>query len=195
MAGKIGQKVFSEKISVTDDWTHSATVHLPFDIEGSLRKTVSLINRGVAEGVVHDLDSAGKAGVESTGHGYPDYSWGMIPLNLSMANGSKPVSRMIAETEDGLLVTRLHYVNPVNRREGIFTALTKDGFFRIRDGKVVGAAKNMRFTAGVFDIFNNVLDVSADREKTRWWYPLTCYYLPAIKIGDFPLNLSASSGI
>ena len=191
LCGKFGQKIFSEKLSIIDDWTDSHTIHLPFDMEGSMRQVVPIINKGVATSVVHDFSSASKLGVASTGHAYPAASWGMIPLNLVVSSGEKPLEQLISETENGLLVTRLHYVNPVNRNQGVFTALTKDGLMRISDGKLVGSAKNMRFTASVFDIFSNIIDISSNREKTKWWYPMTSYYMPALKISDFPFVATA----
>lgn len=193
LTDKFGQKVFSEKISIVDDWTHSNTLPVPFDVEGAPRTVVPIITKGVAEGVVHDLASAAKAGVTTTGHATGPMSWGLVPHNLIMANGAKSLEQMIAETENGLLVTRFHYVNPVNRREGILTGLTKDGLFHVRNGEIVGAAKNMRFTENMFDVLTNVIDVSAERERTKWWYPFTSYYLPALKVSDFHFSAKTES--
>lgn len=193
LTDKFGQKVFSEKISIVDDWTNSNTLSLPFDVEGAPRTVVPIITKGVAEGVVHDLTSAAKAGVATTGHATGPSSWGLVPHNLIMANGTKSLEQMIAETENGLYVSRFHYVNPVNRREGILTGLTKDGLFHIKNGKIVGAAKNMRFTENMFDVFTNVIDVSVERERTKWWYPFTSYYLPALKVANFHFSAKTES--
>ncbi|NLW16534.1 MAG: hypothetical protein GX033_02615, partial [Firmicutes bacterium] len=110
LTGKFGQKVFSEKISIRDDWTDSNTLPIPFDLEGAPKRVVPIITKGVAEGVVYDLESAAKAGVETTGHATGPLSWGLVPHNLIMANGEKPLEQMIAETDRGLLVSRFHYV-------------------------------------------------------------------------------------
>ena len=46
-------------------------------------------------------------------------------------------------------MTRLHYLGVVDPREGVITGMTRDGTFRIRDGKVAEPLVNLRFTVAV----------------------------------------------
>ena len=64
--------------------------------------------------------------------------------------------------------------------------LTRDGTFLIRNGKAVGAVKNLRFTQSVLEAFSNVVGIS--RERRRVADPsqgLSAVVTPALLIRDF----------
>jgi PmbA protein len=183
LTGKLGQKVFGENITITDDFQDPNTVSLPFDLEGAPRKTVVIIDRGVAKGLTYDLASAQKDGVETTGHSVNQPLMGGLPLNLVMAGGDQSLDELIAGTQDGLLVTRFHYMNPTNPRLAQLTALTRDGLYRIREGKISGAVKNLRFTESMLAALNNVEALSRERQRTEFFF--LNYYVPALKINNF----------
>ena len=63
---------------------------------------------------------------------------------------------------DGLYVTRLHYVNVVDAREGIFTGTTRDGTFRIEGGRVTTPLVNLRFTTSFPALAETLLGLSRD---------------------------------
>ena len=101
----------------------------------------TLVEDGVARGVVWDRRTAKRAGDghESTGHAPPPRCAGIRPaaVRLSVAAGDVGSIDELAElVGDGIYVTRLHYLGIVDPREGIITGMTRDGTFRIEDGKV-----------------------------------------------------------
>jgi predicted Zn-dependent protease len=183
LTGRLGERVFDEKITIIDDVTDKNTIPLPFDFEGEIRQVVPIIERGIAKGLVYDGASAAKAGVRTTGHSVnmPDY--GGMPMNMVMGNGEKTLDRIISETESGLLVTKFHYMNGLNPRQAQLTALTRDGLFKIENGKIVAAVNNMRFTESMLKAFNNVVDVSKERQSTAFYFG-NCY-VPGMKINNF----------
>ena len=61
---------------------------------------------------------------------------------------------------DGLYITRLHYLGVVHPREGVITGMTRDGTFRIRDGKVAEPLVNLRFTVAVPDLLRDVVGLT-----------------------------------
>ena len=63
---------------------------------------------------------------------------------------------------DGIYVTRLHYLGVVNPREGVITGMTRDGTFRIRDGKVAEPLVNLRFTVSMPDLLADVPGLTRD---------------------------------
>lgn len=183
LTGKLDQKVFGDNITIIDNFQDENTVTLPFDFEGAPRQKVSIIEAGVAKGLTYDMASALKDQVETTGHSINMPAYGGMPLNLVMAAGNKSLEEIIAGTQDGLLVTRFHYMNPVNPRLAQLTALTRDGLFRIKDGKVVGAVKNMRFTESMLEALQKVEEISQERVRTAFFFGN--YYVPALKINNF----------
>ena len=59
-------------------------------------------------------------------------------------------------------MTRLHYLGIVHPREGVITGMTRDGTFRIRDGKIAEPLVNLRFTVAVPDVLADVPGISRE---------------------------------
>src|SRR5207248_10042141 len=84
-----------------------------------------------------------------TGHARPVglQGYGPLPFALSMQGGDAgSLDELVAAVGDGIYVTRLHYLGIVHPREGVITGMTRDGTFRIRNGKVAEPLVNLRFT-------------------------------------------------
>jgi predicted Zn-dependent protease len=162
---RLGQKVFDEKISIVDDALDPHGLPKAFDFEGTPKRRVQLVEAGVARSVVWDRATAAQAGdgVESTGHAPPAElrDWGPLPSALCVLPGdAESVAELADLVGDGLYITRLHYLGVVHPREGIITGMTRDGTFRIRDGKVAEPLVNLRFTVAVPDLLRNVLGLT-----------------------------------
>jgi PmbA protein len=167
--GKLGRKVFDEKLSIADDALDPRGFPKAFDFEGTSKQRVQLIEDGVARGVVWDRETAGRAGdgTQSTGHAPPADArdWGPLPYALSVAPGEAPSVEELAHlVDDGLYITRLHYLGVVDPREGVVTGMTRDGTFRIRNGKIAEPLVNLRFTVAVPEFLREVYGLT--RETT-----------------------------
>ena len=192
MTGRIGEKLTSELITIADDPLGADSLGLPFDFEGVPAQRVVLIDQGIANGVVWDRATAGKAGVASTGHGLPPpNSYGPIPLNLKMEPGASSVDDMVASTERGLLVTRFHYSNVVNEKETVLTGMTRDGTFLISDGRIEHGVKNLRYTQNALEALSNV-DVVGDKTEISTELFFGGSRAPALKIRDFKFSSSTT---
>ncbi len=161
LTDRLGQKVFDEKISITDDALDSGGLPKAFDFEGTPKRPVKLVEQGVARGVVWDRATAARAGdgAESTGHASPAElrDWGPLPSALSVQPGSADSVDELAELiGEGLYITRVHYLGVVHPREGVVTGMTRDGTFRIRNGKIAEPLVNLRFTIAVPDFLSDV---------------------------------------
>ena len=167
LAGRIGERVFDEKVSIADDALDPRGLPKTFDFEGVPKRRVPLVENGVARGVVWDRSTAARAGngQESTGHALPASArkWGALPMSLDVAPGEAESPEALAElVGDGIYVTRLHYLGVVHPREGVITGMTRDGTFRIRDGKVAEPLVNLRFTVSVPKLLEDVPGLSRD---------------------------------
>jgi predicted Zn-dependent protease len=156
-----------EKVSIAEDPLDERGLPKAFDYEGVPKERVPLVEAGVLRGVVWDRETAAKAenGVESTGSAPPD-AWkflGPNPFSLSMTGGDAASPEQLAElVGDGIYITRLHYLSIVQPREGILTGMTRDGTFRIRDGKVAEPLVNLRFTVAVPEVLADVPGLTRD---------------------------------
>ena len=159
--GRIGEQPFDSKISIADDALDTANLPKAFDFEGVPKQRVQMIEDGVIRDVVWDRATAARAedGRASTGHAPPD-AWrfyGPLPTAFSMPGGEAGSTEELAElVGDGIYVTRLHYLSVVEPRAGILTGMTRDGTFRIRDGKVAEPLVNLRFTVAMSDVLAEV---------------------------------------
>lgn len=188
VSGRLGESVTGPAISLWDEGARAEGMPMAFDAEGVPKAKVSLLREGVAEGVVYDSYEAGKAGEVSTGHALPSPNGvGPLAVNPFLATGDSSLEEMVAETKRGLYVTRFHYVNPVDPRKAVLTGMTRDGTFLIQDGELAGAVKNLRFTQGVLEAFQEVSLLGADARPHRYssWLGMGATTVPAVRVDRF----------
>jgi PmbA protein len=171
MSGRIGEKVTGDRFTLTDDALDERTVGIPFDVEGTPKRTVPLIDRGVARGPVYDRASAKAAGTRSTGHAADRsrYAPGGHAANLSMAGGTATREELISAVRRGILITRFHYTNTPDPRAATMTGTTRDGTFLIEDGTIAGALANVRYTMSALDLFSGIELLGSQRLARDWW--------------------------
>ncbi|MCI2425959.1 TldD/PmbA family protein [Candidatus Acetothermia bacterium] len=164
MTNKLGQQITGSNITIWDDGLNPQGMPIPFDFEGVAKKKVSLIEKGVAKGVVYDSYTAGRQpGKESTGHALPaPNSSGPMPLHLFMKEGDSSLAEMIASTERGIYVTRFHYTNPVEPMSTTITGLTRDGTFLIEEGRITSPLVTLRFTDSILTVLSHVSQISKE---------------------------------
>ena len=186
---RLGEKVTGDAISIWDDGRDPDGLPMPLDWEGVPRKRVDLITKGVATGLVHDMSSAARAGVESTGHGLPAPNpIGAMALNLFMAGGEvKSKAELCEGIKRGVWVTRFWYVNIVHPKQSQLTGMSRDGTFLVENGKVTRPIKNMRFTQSVMEAFATATGLSrATKLQAGDDYDFTpAYRVPAMRLERF----------
>ncbi|MCB1186981.1 TldD/PmbA family protein [bacterium] len=160
MCGRMGQPITGNQITITDDPLDERTLGLPFDNAGVPRQRITLVESGVARAVVHDANTAKRAGTVSTGHDngmrYP------VPSNLVMNPGISETADLIAGVERGIFVSNFHYTNVVDPMAAVITGMTRDGTFLIEDGKLTSGLTNFRFTQNVLEAFANVTGMGSE---------------------------------
>jgi predicted Zn-dependent protease len=198
---RLGGLVVDPRITLRDDPWSARGLPMPFDHEGTPKRPISLIEKGVLVQVVHDLNTAAVAGTRSTGHAAPPDPEAMMgypaPTNLFLDGGDSSVEEMIASTELGVLVTRLHYTNSPNPRRVTVTGMTRDGTFLIEDGRIIRALNNQRFHQGVLEMLNAVSSIGREPELHRDGHGgvgvsmqhgvvgASAHHIPALKVDQF----------
>ena len=167
LAGRLGEELFDSKVSISDDPLDPRGLPKRFDFEGTPKRPVTLVESGVARGVVWDRRTAARAdgGQQTTGHAPPpEYrGFGPQPLALRLDPGDvESLDGLCELVGDGIYVTRLHYLSVVDPREGIVTGMTRDGTFRIRDGRLAEPLVNLRFTTSVPELLATVPGIGRD---------------------------------
>ena len=109
LAGKEGEKIAAEIVSIVDDPMRADTpMKAPFDGEGVATKKKNVVENGVLKTLLYDLTTAKKAGVESTGNGQKGgYSSpvGIAPYSFSILAGKDSEADLFAAINDGIYIT------------------------------------------------------------------------------------------
>jgi predicted Zn-dependent protease len=196
LADRIGERITGAGITLTEDPNDPSELGFaaPFDREGTARRRVSLVEDGIARGVLYDRIHAGRAHKDSTGSALvPDGALGAAigPSALHMDGGDAPdVDALLAGVDRGLYVCRLHYVNGLlEPRRAVMTGLTRDGCFLVEKGKITRPVGNLRFTDSLLE----GLARCDGRTRVRspiptWWSDTGACVVPAIRIRAFRFN-------
>ena len=171
LAGAIGEQVTGPRFTLHDDALHRGQLAIPFDVEGTPRQRVALVEAGVAKSPVHDRWSAKAARTTSTGHAADPsrYGHGGHAGNLVMACGSATRDELIGAVGRGILITRFHYTNTPDPKRATMTGTTRDGTFLIEDGRITRALANVRYTMSALDLFAGIDLLGPQRLVRDWW--------------------------
>lgn len=110
LAGRIGQKVASDKLTLMDDPTIPGLFgSYPFDDEGVPGRRKAILRNGVLEGYLLNTYSARKLGMRTTGNASRGLSGnaGIGLGNFYLEPGTQTDAELIASVRSGLYVTEL----------------------------------------------------------------------------------------
>ncbi|WP_410813350.1 TldD/PmbA family protein [Micromonospora sp. 067-2] len=158
-----GQRVAAPLVTVADDASAPTGLPLPFDVEGTVKRRVPLLEAGVVGEAVTDLARARALGTTSTGHAHVAREEVPAPVaaNLLMSPGSASEQELVAGVERGLYVQRFWYTRLVDRVAGTITGVSRDACFLIEDGRLARPVAGARFTHSVLDLLSTVDGVGA----------------------------------
>ena len=169
LCGRLGSRVASPAVNLSDSPRFPRTLPRAFDAEGVPKRPLPLIEDGVARRVVHDTRSATLAGSTTTGHARAAacVGDGPEPTNMVLAGGgASGEAELCRPIERGVYVTRLWYTNAVRPKEALLTGVTRDGTFLIEHGEVTRPLRDLRFTDGVLSVLAGVQDLGARPQLT-----------------------------
>ncbi len=152
LAGKLGEKVASEEITIIDDGVlPRGWATAPSDDEGHPTQRTPIIDQGILKGFLYDSYTALKEGVESTGNALRRMYWMKpepSPTNLILKPGDATLEELIKETRRGLYVEETigeWLSNPVS---GQLNATVTHGYL-IEQGEITKPVKGV-IVAGDF---------------------------------------------
>ena len=184
LADAMGVKVFSDKLTIVDDWCDPRVPGDAFDSQGTPKQKLTLMENGVVKSFANDQLSALKLATVSSGHALSAMGMSLAaPTNVVIMGGEQTLDQIIAGSDRALLVSRFHYMNAVNMRQAQMTGITRDGFFLVEDGKITHALHNMRFTESLLVALNNIVAISSDRINFSEIF--AALSTPAMKIDGF----------
>ncbi len=157
--GKLGQQIFSDKITIYDmPLKEDAVVRQPFDEEGVACRNKTVVDRGVFTTMLHDLKTAKAFDTESTGNAFGGSVSG---CNLFIEAGTLSKEELIASVDKGLLLTSFDGLHAgLNAISGDMSLKTC-GFY-IEDGKIVKPVTLIIMAGNFVKMMNDVEAVGSD---------------------------------
>jgi len=165
LIGKEGEKIMGECVSIVDDpFLKDAINRQPFDDEGVVCYKKMVVDKGVFKTMLHNLKTAKYFKTTSTGNGFKAGTAGAISVagvNLYVAPGSMSKDEMIANTEEGLLITDMTGLNAgLNPISGDFS-LQSSGYL-IKDGKIVRPINLVVVSGNFLKMMNQIETLGSD---------------------------------
>ena len=166
-ADRLGQKVASSDVTVTDDGSlENGYNSRKFDAEGVPTRKNFIIKDGVLNSYLHNTSSAKRYNVETTANA------GLItptPFNLAINNGKVNKEEIISGIKKGLIITNVWYTRFQNYASGDFSTIPRDGMFLVENGKISGPVKELRINDNLMRLLENISAVGNKPEQVFGW--------------------------
>jgi predicted Zn-dependent protease len=185
---ELGSQQFDESVSIWDDATDSRALYVAFDVEGTPKRRTDLVRDGVTGSLLHSRRTAGKAGIESTGHAIPGGDvFGPFAVNMFIGGGTSSVEDLISSVERGIYVSTFNYCRVLDPKSLVVTGLTRNGTFMIENGMITGAVTNMRFTQSFVSALGpgNVLGIANDARFADSEFGPLLVHAPSMRLASW----------
>jgi predicted Zn-dependent protease len=176
---KLGQKVFSELVTLKSDIGNPILRQTPILPDGLPAKPVTWIEKGVLKNLYYDAQYAARVKKEPTP--------ATTNMSLVLEGSNTSIEQMIKSTRRGLLVSFLWYIRPVDQPTLLNTGMTRDGLFLIENGEIVGPVQNFRWNMSPLVGFNNVTAIgqSVPMHTGESYDGPGTALVPAVRMEDF----------
>jgi PmbA protein len=164
LAGKLGQKIAAENITVIDDGTMVGGFGTsPFDGEGVPTRRTIVIENGVLRSYLLNTYTAKKLRLQTTGNASRGLAGtpGIGPGNYFLQPGKKSPQQLIADVKEGLYVTEFLGMG-VNLVTGDYSR-GASGLW-ISGGELTYPVEEITVAGNLKDMFMNISEVADDLE-------------------------------
>lgn len=164
LAGKRGQRVASEKVTLVDDpRLKGGIASALFDDEGVPTRRITMVDKGILLDYFYDTYTGNKDRHPSNGcagrssfRGLPSPS----SSNFMMLPGALTREELIRDTRDGILVLDVMGMHTADQVSGEFSVGVSG--LRVRNGEVEGAVKNAMISGNILEVMRSVDAVADD---------------------------------
>lgn len=187
LAGKIGQKVFSPQLTVTDDpFSPVGSGSRPFDEEGYASVKTSLVENGVLRSYLTNSVMADKLKLPHTANASrsPSSELDVSCSNLVVQPGPHTLEQLTAADKKVVFITDLLGYSGFRATSGDFS-MPAEGYL-YENGKRAGALKDFLISGNILQVFSTVEAVGQEAAP-----PTGNTICPALLIRD--LNISGQS--
>jgi len=184
LKGREGEIVAAECVTLLDDPLNPAGFSAaPFDGEGVPARTKAVIDGGRLTTLLHNLKTAAKQGVSSTGNAARGYASAIAvaPTNFFFKPSDTPLEALLQKAEGGLLITELQGLHSgTNAVSGDFSLGAKG--YRIEGGKPGQPVDQITVAGNLYELLRSIRAVGGDLEFGQ--PGRSCYGSPSLFAGE-----------
>ena len=185
LKGKEGEIIASDIVNLVDDpHLKDGLASVAFDDEGVATVKTYLIQDGKLNTLLHNLKTANKAGVKSTGNGFKASYASPIsvsPTNFYIEPGVNSLEEMTKKIDKGLIITDLAGLHSgANSITGDFSLAAK-GFY-IESGVKTHPVEQITVAGNFFTLLTDIEEVGNDLK-----FPMSSVGSPSIMIKELSI--------
>ena len=182
---KEGEIIAADIVNLVDDpHLEDGLASVSFDDEGVATLKTYLIKNGKLNSLLHNLKTANKAGVKSTGNGFKSSYASPIsvsPTNFYIEPGINSLEEMTKKINKGLIITDFAGLHSgANSITGDFSLAAK-GFY-IEDGINTHPVEQISVAGNFFTLLNNIEEIGSDLK-----FPMSSVGSPSIVIKELSI--------
>lgn len=185
LKGKEGEMVASQIVTIVDNplMDFGLSSH-SFDDEGVATYKKEIISNGKLKTLLHNLKTANKQGIKSTGNGFKSsYSSvvGVTSTNFYIEKGEDSLEDLIKEVEEGVIITNFAGLHSgANAISGDFSVAAR-GFY-IKNGKKDFPIEQITVAGNYFDLLKNIEGIGNDLK-----FPLSSIGSPSLIVKELSI--------
>ncbi|MDW0118045.1 TldD/PmbA family protein [Sporosarcina thermotolerans] len=165
LKGKLGEKIAADHVNLIDNpFLPEGIQSSTFDSEGVPTRKLSIVEEGNLQTYFHNLKTAKKDGVETTGHAHRSSYKGSVevsPSNFYIEPAPQTYEQLYGEFDEGIIITGLAGLHSgAHPISGDFS-LAADGYY-VKDGKIVGPTKQMTVAGNFFEVLQDIEEIGSD---------------------------------
>lgn len=176
LRGKLGQKVFSENISISDNAVlENGLFSGSFDLEGTGCQNTKLVESGALKNYLYDNYSAIKDNAKSTGNcaGLQKVPF-VKPSNFIISPGKYSKEHIISETKKGILANFAFGTHVANILTGDASIGVSNALY-IENGEIIHPVKQAMVSFNLFEALKNIELVGNKlRQESNIAAPIIC---------------------
>ncbi|MBR5109506.1 MAG: TldD/PmbA family protein [Clostridia bacterium] len=182
LAGKEGEMIASQAVTLMDDpLLPGGLASQPFDAEGVATRTKAVIENGRLTTLLHNLKTARKAGVKTTGNadksGYAG-SVDISPSNFYLKPGENSKDQLLADMGDGLVITEVSGLHAgANAVSGDFSLIAQG--YTVKDGKKDKPVEQITVAGNFYQLLKNIRALGSDLT-----FPGSPIGSPSVDVGE-----------
>ena len=182
LAGKEGEVIAAPCVTLMDDpLLPGGLASRPFDAEGVAARPKAVIENGRLTTRLHNLQTARKAGVKTTGNAAKGGYAGTVevaPSNFYLKPGEKSLEQLTAEMGEGLVITDVSGLHAgANAISGDFSLIAQG--YTVKNGRKDQPVERITVAGNFYQLLKNIRAVGSDL-----CFPGSSMGSPSVDVGE-----------